>query len=147
MTDTEAIRAAVMDEEPIIQINVPYVNHDEDSDDDAEVDEFEAHFDLADIALNPITTGAGTNIKLFDYFARGLPVVSTPFGIRGIDLEDGTHACIVDLDEFSDTIRQLLESPEQRDRIGEAGRTLVADKYTWETISKRLFARLKTLIK
>jgi glycosyltransferase involved in cell wall biosynthesis len=111
------------------------------------VDEFEAHFDLADIALNPITTGAGTNIKLFDYFARGLPVVSTPFGIRGIDLEDGTHACIVDLDEFSDTIRQLLESPEKRDRIGEAARTLVADKYTWETISKHLFARLKTLIK
>lgn len=111
------------------------------------VDEFEAHFDIADIALNPMTTGAGTNIKLFDYFARGLPVVSTPFGIRGIDLEPGTHACIVDLDAFPDKILQLLESPEQRDQIGEAARTLVADKYTWETISEQLFSRLETLIK
>lgn len=110
------------------------------------VEEFEAHFDIADIALNPMTTGAGTNIKLFDYFARGLPVVSTPFGTRGIELEDETHACVVALDEFPHRILQLLESPEQRNRIGEAARTLVADKYTWETISEQLFVRLEELI-
>lgn len=37
----------------------------------------------ADVGLNPMTTGAGSNIKLPTYLAAGLPVVSTPFGARG----------------------------------------------------------------
>lgn len=110
------------------------------------VDEFEAHFDIADLALNPMMTGAGTNIKLFDYFARGLPVVSTPFGVRGIEIEAGTHSCVVKLNEFSDAILRLLESPEKREWISRNAQSLVADKYTWETISEQLFHRLKTLI-
>lgn len=86
MTDTEAIRAAVMDEEPIIQINVPYVNHDEDSDDDAEVDEFEAQLpqsfadeqhaksrasrrlpEDATFVEEPYTAGTVTEYKLEDF--------------------------------------------------------------------------------
>jgi glycosyltransferase involved in cell wall biosynthesis len=37
----------------------------------------------ADVALSPVTTGAGSNVKLPMYLAAGLPVVSTPFGVRG----------------------------------------------------------------
>jgi glycosyltransferase involved in cell wall biosynthesis len=37
----------------------------------------------ADVALHPITTGAGSNLKLPTYLGAGLPVVSTEFGMRG----------------------------------------------------------------
>src|SRR5262249_32171434 len=37
---------------------------------------------IADVALNPVTTGSGTNIKMLDYFAAGIPVLSTTFGAR-----------------------------------------------------------------
>jgi hypothetical protein len=34
----------------------------------------------ADVAVNPMFSGSGTNIKMFDFMAAGLPVVSTPPG-------------------------------------------------------------------
>lgn len=48
------------------------------------------YFAAADIGLNPITRGSGSNVKLFEYLAALLPVVSTPFGVRGTNLEAET---------------------------------------------------------
>jgi len=42
----------------------------------------------ADIALNPMFSGSGTNLKMFDYFSSGLPVIATPKGARGIPLRN-----------------------------------------------------------
>jgi glycosyltransferase involved in cell wall biosynthesis len=39
--------------------------------------------DAADVGLNPVTTGGGSNIKLPTYLAAGLAVVTTPHGMRG----------------------------------------------------------------
>ena len=46
------------------------------------------------IGLNPILDGAGSNVKLADYLAHGLRVVTTPKGVRGFegDLEN-LHCC------------------------------------------------------
>ena len=49
---------------------------------------------LADLALNPMVTGSGTNLKVLEYLAAGVPVVSTPFGIRGLDLVPGEHLAV-----------------------------------------------------
>lgn len=109
------------------------------------VEEFEGHFDIADLALNPMTTGGGTNIKLFDYFARGVPVVSTPFGVRGIDVEDGEEAFVRELNEFPITINELSADPRVCERVGARARELASEKYTWEAISKNLYEHLETL--
>ena len=42
-----------------------------------------------DVALNPMRTGSGTNLKLIEYLACGVPAVSTPFGVRGLAVVDG----------------------------------------------------------
>lgn len=41
------------------------------------------YFLAADAGLNPVTTGSGANVKLFEYLATRLPVISTTFGVRG----------------------------------------------------------------
>ncbi|MFC3813459.1 glycosyltransferase family 4 protein [Lysobacter sp. GCM10012299] len=38
----------------------------------------------SDVAVNPMAAGSGTNIKMFDFLAAGLPVVTTSVGARGI---------------------------------------------------------------
>lgn len=43
-----------------------------------------AWLDVCDIGLNPVVSGSGTNLKLIEYAAAGVPVVSTEFGVRGI---------------------------------------------------------------
>lgn len=100
--------------------------------------DFEAHFDAADIALNPMTSGGGTNIKLIDYFARSLPVVSTPFGARGLDAADGEELVVTDLSEFPDSIAALRDDPTRRQKIGREGQRVAAEKYTWEASSRKL---------
>lgn len=41
----------------------------------------------ADAGLNPVTRGSGANVKLFEYLAARLPVISTAFGVRGTELQ------------------------------------------------------------
>lgn len=43
------------------------------------------YFQAADLAVNPVETGGGTNIKVLQYLAVGLPVISTAFGMRGLE--------------------------------------------------------------
>ncbi len=43
------------------------------------------YFQVADVAVNPVESGGGTNIKVLQYLAAGLAVASTPFGMRGLD--------------------------------------------------------------
>jgi glycosyltransferase involved in cell wall biosynthesis len=53
------------------------------------IDRVEPYFAAADAALNPMSSGAGTNVKMGEFIAMHLPIVSTPFGARGFVFEDG----------------------------------------------------------
>lgn len=45
------------------------------------------YFAAADAALNPVRSGSGSNVKIFEYLAARLAVISTQFGARGTVLE------------------------------------------------------------
>lgn len=108
-------------------------------------DGFEAHFDTADVALNPMRIGGGTNIKLIDYMARSLPIVSTPFGVRGLDATPGEHLVVAELSEFPEAVAELGADAARRRELGTAARELAAEKYTWESASRTLRTRLQDL--
>jgi len=107
--------------------------------------DYEAHFDLADIALNPMTKGGGTNIKLIDYFARSLPVVSTPFGARGINVTHGEEIVVAGVGDFSAAVARLDSQPGRQTKIGSAARERASERYTWEAASKLLREELTRL--
>ena len=52
---------------------------------DLDYRQFEKYATSRTVALNPITQGSGTNLKVLYYLAHRLPVVSTEFGMRGFD--------------------------------------------------------------
>lgn len=108
-------------------------------------EDFEAHFDAADIALNPMTSGGGTNIKLIEYFARSLPVISTPFGARGITAQDDEHLIVAEVETIANSIVSLSMDADRRDEIGNAARKLTAAQYTWEASSRTVRERLHEL--
>lgn len=55
-----------------------------------------------DLALNPMTSGSGSNLKMMEYAAAGLPMLSTPFGNRGLRYENGVNATLRELDKFAE---------------------------------------------
>lgn len=102
------------------------------------VSELEPYFDVADMGLNPVEWGGGTNIKMIDYFARGLPVITTEFGTRGFDLTPGEEALVGDTSDFPEMIQHLLTNPELRRELGANGLNFVRNKYVWEAVSQSL---------
>ena len=51
-------------------------------------------FNIGDFGLNPMEQGSGSNIKIFEYAAAGLVIVSTPFGVRGVNrIRRDLHSC------------------------------------------------------
>ena len=56
----------------------------------------------ADVALNPVLHGSGTNLKVIEYLASGVPVVSTAFGVRGLEVGNGgEHLLVADPTRWS----------------------------------------------
>jgi glycosyltransferase involved in cell wall biosynthesis len=85
---------------------------------------------LVDCALNPMMTGSGTNMKMLDYLAAGLPVISTVVGARGLDLPEG-FITICPLEEF----RSHLNDPVDREQIL-VTRRFVEEHFDWAKIAK-----------
>lgn len=96
-------------------------------------------FHASDIAINPMMSGSGTNIKMFDFMAMSLPVVSTAVGARGIDTAGRQVMLIAEpaAQSFAAAIEQLMDES-TRCRIGQEGRMCVEDGYAWERISEQL---------
>lgn len=93
-----------------------------------------------DIAVNPMFSGSGTNIKMFDFMAAGLPVVSTNVGSRGIKTAGKQPILIVDSDAaaFATGINRLISSADEVRVRAIDSRTCVEDEYSWERISPQL---------
>lgn len=64
-----------------------------------------------DLALNPMLSGSGSNVKVADYLKNGLAVLSTPFGARGYDDQVGQDIVLSDLDDFSGHLERLSTAP------------------------------------
>ncbi len=61
------------------------------------------------IALNPMGSGSGSNVKLADYIGHGLYVLSTEFGQRGYPISIQEHICIASMVDFSSNLAALLQ--------------------------------------
>ena len=100
-------------------------------------------FAASDIAINPILHGSGTNIKMFEYLAAGLPTISTPIGARGIKNNDSFIIC--GLSEFPDEIHKLINDGKLYKKLSSSGRALAEDEYDWSKISYNLGKRINEL--
>jgi glycosyltransferase involved in cell wall biosynthesis len=99
-------------------------------------------FQATDVALNPMRSGSGTNLKMLDYFAAGLPVITTPIGARGLPIENGRHALVCELADFPEAIVRVMYQPATADALTLAARALVDRDLNWQRIGSALLAKL-----
>jgi glycosyltransferase involved in cell wall biosynthesis len=68
------------------------------------VEDMRPLFAAADVAVNPVTYGSGSSLKLAEYIAARVPVVTTPVGMRGFErLQD--RFLVSALGDFADAVR------------------------------------------
>jgi glycosyltransferase involved in cell wall biosynthesis len=84
------------------------------------------------IALNPIYSGSGSNIKVLEYFEYGLPVLSTRKGARGGFKE---YCKISDFQESS--IKGVCRRDEELRKLSNKAKE-AGEKYAWDDIAEKI---------
>jgi len=99
-----------------------------------DADQKEALLMNANLALNPMFSGSGTNLKVLEYCACGLPLISTKFGMRGYeDLKKYTY--MSEKKSFLKTIHEVLNiAKREKDDKAKKARKLVQNKYDWNSL-------------
>jgi glycosyltransferase involved in cell wall biosynthesis len=97
-------------------------------------------------ALNPLFSGAGTNVKMVDYMAAGAPVVSTAIGARGLALDPGVDVFIADREGFVRTLADVVHAPARARAVGAAAREKAFSQYTWATIANGLRHAIQSIM-
>lgn len=81
-------------------------------------------------------------IKLFEYMACGLPVISYHYpAVEGIMKETGCGQMVkpMDLNAVVATLKEWILDPECRRRLGENGKKAFQEKYNWGVCERRLW--------
>jgi glycosyltransferase involved in cell wall biosynthesis len=93
------------------------------------------HWERAAVAIVPLHAGGGTRLKILEAAACGVPVVSTPVGAEGLELEPGVEILIAgEPAAFAEATARLLADPEAGRRQAAAARRKIEALYDWGPI-------------
>ncbi len=98
-----------------------------------------------DLALNPMSSGGGSNLKILEFFSHGLPVISTAIGVRGFAVKSGDQCYVVELPQFASAVAALADESEVRRRMGRSAQQFAMDHYSWASICRDLHRKIETL--
>lgn len=106
------------------------------------------HLSSADIFVLP-SRSEGFSNAIIEAMAASLPVVATDVGGNAEAVKDGVSGFIVppeDSAALAEAICRLLDDPSQARRMGAAGKTLVAEKFTTSAMMGRIRAAYAKLL-
>ncbi len=87
----------------------------------------------AAVSVAPLKIARGTQNKILESWAMGVPVITSSPTARGVDAVPNKHLVVADTPaDMAAGILRLLERPEERSAYSEAGRRKVEEVYTWE---------------
>jgi len=103
------------------------------------VDDAVGELARAKLAVVPLLAGSGARFKILEAWAAATAVVSTALGAEGLEARDGENLLLADsAPAFAEAVSRLLASPEDRQRLGMAGRRLLEKQYTWDAVWRRI---------
>jgi hypothetical protein len=93
----------------------------------------------ADVFLSPVKTGTGIKTKTLEAMANGKPIIGFPNSFRGVPVENGKHALIVNSnEEFARLFEKLVEDSALRRQLGEAARNFIRENFNPKTLGLQL---------
>ena len=93
----------------------------------------------AALSIAPLGIARGTQNKILESLAMGIPVVSSPLAARGVDAVPGEHLVTAgEPREWIEAIVRLLEHPAERRRLAAAGRARMQSHHRWNHTMRQL---------
>ncbi len=103
------------------------------------VDDVRPHIQRCAVNIAPLNIARGTQNKILESLAMGVPVVASVKAAGGVDAVDGEHFLTGATHmEFGDAVIRLLSNPAERQRIAEAGRARMMKNHNWENSMEKL---------
>jgi len=95
------------------------------------------------VMVAPLSIARGTQNKILEAMAMGVPVVTSSLAATGVDVVKGEHLLIADGPEnCAQALLRLMQDRSERERLSEAGRARVISHHHWPTSMRRLEAIL-----
>jgi len=90
------------------------------------------------LMVAPMSIARGTQNKVLEAMAMGVPVVASPLAARGVDAIPGEHFVAASSpEEYIEAISGFIECPERRAAFAAAGRARVLSHHSWaQSMSK-----------
>ncbi len=96
------------------------------------VDNVDEYMLKCQLAVFPLTLGAGIKIKVLRSLALGIPVITNIIGAEGID-ENGEIIILAEKDEeFEKSIVRMLNDNDERQRFSIKSKAYVRERFGWE---------------
>jgi glycosyltransferase involved in cell wall biosynthesis len=102
-----------------------------------------AHIGIAPLPDNAFTIGK-CGLKVLQYMASGLPVISSSTGVNKDLVTHGATGFLAESpEEWIEAIEKLATSPELRESMGQAGRQSFQNSFTLEATFQKMAATIK----
>jgi glycosyltransferase involved in cell wall biosynthesis len=103
------------------------------------VPQVEPYYREADLFVAPIRFGGGMKTKIIEAMAFGVPVVGSSAALEGISAVDGREAAVRDAPRpFANSVVELLESLDARQKMSLLARRLVEELYSQAALTRAL---------
>jgi sugar transferase (PEP-CTERM/EpsH1 system associated) len=97
------------------------------------------HVTRAALTIAPLEIARGTQNKILESMAMGVPVVCSRQASGGVDAVAGEHLLTATgADGYVEAIARVLASPDERRRLALAGRARVLSHHSWSSSMRRL---------
>ncbi|HET8572817.1 MAG TPA: glycosyltransferase [Edaphocola sp.] len=101
----------------------------------------------AAIVVAPLRFGAGTQNKVLEAMAMGVPVVSGRIGFEGLGIRSGEGVILATATgPFIESCCRLLSDAALRKATGEKGKARIRENFAWPVIARKLESRFKKII-
>ncbi len=96
-------------------------------------------YNAASVVVAPLRFGAGTQNKVLEAMAMGIPVVCSNIGFEGLGINDGEGAFMrTDANSFATQVIALLKDATLRQSVGEKGVEVIQKSFSWNTVAATL---------
>lgn len=110
------------------------------------VKDLAAMYNSASVVVAPLRFGAGTQNKVLEAMAMGIPVVCSNIGFAGLGIKSGEGAVMeTDPAQFAASVVALLQSATERERVGQAGMHVIRSKFDWDVVAQTLESYLENV--